>query len=218
MGDSAPASRISVHQALGGGLVADVLLWRKWCGGVVILASATTFWCLFELAGYSAVSFVANVLLLLVVILFFWAKSASLLNRPLPPLPNLEISEKNAGKIAKELQVWVNYALSVAHDITLGRNLKLFLKVAVGLWFVSFIGSFFNLLTFVYIGIVLSLSVPMLYDKYQHHINEKIAKRRCSRVFRRLSVNRDIGLGFHGVKRLIPFCSDFISFHLPSEL
>ncbi|GMI83685.1 hypothetical protein like AT3G19460 [Hibiscus trionum] len=175
MGDSAPTSRISVHQALGAGLVADVLLWRKWCGGVVILASATAFWCLFELATYSIVSFVANVLLLLVVILFFWAKSASLLNRPLPPLPNLEISERNAGKIAKELQVWVNYALSIAHDITLGQDLKLFLKVTVGLWFVSYIGSFFNFLTFIYIGIVLSLSVPMLYDKYQHHVDEKLS-------------------------------------------
>ncbi|KAK8624918.1 hypothetical protein V6N13_089804 [Hibiscus sabdariffa] len=175
MGDSAPTSRISVHQALGAGLVADVLLWRKWCGGVVILASATAFWCLFELASYSIVSFVANVLLLLVVILFFWAKSASLLNRPLPPLPNLEISERNAGEIAKEFQVLVNYALSIAHDITLGRNLKLFLKVTVVLWFVSYIGSFFNFLTFVYIGIVLSLSVPMLYDKYQYHVDEKLS-------------------------------------------
>ncbi|KAA3488650.1 reticulon-like protein B11 [Gossypium australe] len=187
MGDSVPTPRISVHQAFGGGLVADVLLWRKWCGGVVMLASATTFWCLFELAGYSILSFVANVLLLLVVILFFWAKSASLLNRPLPPLPNLEISERTAGKIADELQVWVNIALSIAHDITLGRNLKLLLKVkislphvsasqvGVALWFVSFIGSFFSFLTVVYIGVILSLSVPVLYDKYQHHIDEKLS-------------------------------------------
>ncbi|MFQ6649292.1 hypothetical protein Gotur_022024 [Gossypium turneri] len=177
MGDSVPTPRISVHQAFGGGLVADVLLWRKWCGGVVMLASATTFWCLFELAGYSILSFVANVLLLLVVILFFWAKSASLLNRPLPPLPNLEISERTAGKIADELQVWVNIALSIAHDITLSRNLKLLLKVKVGvaLWFVSFIGSFFSFLTVIYIGVILSLSVPVLYDKYQHHIDEKLS-------------------------------------------
>ncbi|KAL4318246.1 hypothetical protein GQ457_18G016230 [Hibiscus cannabinus] len=146
MGDSAPTSRISVHQALGAGL-----------------------------ASYSIVSFVANVLLLLVVTLFFWAKSASLLNRSLPPLPNLEISERNAGEIAKEFQVLVNYALLIAHDITLGRNLELFLKVTVVLWFVSYIGSFFNFLTFVYIGIVLSLSVPMLYDKYQYHVDEKLS-------------------------------------------
>ena len=62
-------------------LVADVLLWKKWCGGVVMLTSATALWYLFERAGYNFLSFVANVLLLLVIILFFWAKSASLLNR-----------------------------------------------------------------------------------------------------------------------------------------
>ena len=62
-------------------VVADVLLWKKWYGGVVVLISASTLWFLFERAGYNLLSFVANVLFLLVVILFFWAKSASLLNR-----------------------------------------------------------------------------------------------------------------------------------------
>ncbi|XWS54746.1 hypothetical protein CRYUN_Cryun10bG0115500 [Craigia yunnanensis] len=176
MGDSNPnPPRISVHQALGGGPVADVLLWRKWCGGVVMLASATMLWYLFERAGYNFLSFLANVLLLLVVILFFWAKSASLLNRPLPPIPNLEISEKTVGKVADELQVWINFALSLAHDIAIGRNLKLFLKVAVCLWLVSFIGSLFNFFTLAYFGVILSLSVPVIYDKYQHHINEKLS-------------------------------------------
>lgn len=42
---------------------------------------SSTLWFLFERAGYSLITLVANVLLLLVVILFFWAKSASLLNR-----------------------------------------------------------------------------------------------------------------------------------------
>lgn len=61
--------------------VADVLLWKKWSVGIVLLISATALWLLFERAGYNPLSFAANVLLLLVVILFFWAKSASLLNR-----------------------------------------------------------------------------------------------------------------------------------------
>lgn len=61
--------------------VADVLLWRKRCGSIFLLVSSTSLWLLFERAGYNPLSFVANVLLLLVIILFFWAKSASLLNR-----------------------------------------------------------------------------------------------------------------------------------------
>ncbi|MCH97239.1 reticulon-like protein B11-like [Trifolium medium] len=74
-------NRISVHHVLGAGLVADVLLWKNWRGGVAVLSSATTLWYLFECAGYNFLSFVANVILLLVVILFLWAKAANLLNR-----------------------------------------------------------------------------------------------------------------------------------------
>lgn len=63
------------------GTVADILLWKKWTGGVILLVVATVFWLLFERAGYNLLQFISNVLLLLVAILFFWAKSASILNR-----------------------------------------------------------------------------------------------------------------------------------------
>ncbi|KAF4382396.1 hypothetical protein G4B88_011348 [Cannabis sativa] len=174
MADSMPPRRISVHQALGGGYVSDVLLWKKWSVGVAVLLSSTALWFLFERAGYNPLSFVANVLLLLVVILFFWAKSASLLNRPLPPLPDLEISENSVVIAADVLRVWVNQALLIARDIAIGRNLKLFFQVALVLWVASYIGSFFNFLTLAYVGVLLSFSVPVLYDKYQHHIDDKL--------------------------------------------
>ncbi|XP_004496944.1 reticulon-like protein B11 [Cicer arietinum] len=166
--------RISVHHALGSGLVADVLLWKNWRGGVAVLGSATTLWYLFEQAGYNFLSFVANVILLLVVILFLWAKAANLLNRPLPPLPDLEISEETIARLADVLQIWINRALSVAHDIAIERNLFLCLQVVGVLWIISYIGSLFNFLTLIYICVLLSLSLPILYDKYQDQINEKM--------------------------------------------
>ncbi|KAK6143565.1 hypothetical protein DH2020_023913 [Rehmannia glutinosa] len=171
MGES---RRFSIHLALGGGAVADVLLWKKWRRSVIFLVGSTALWFLFEIAGYNLLSFISNVLLLLVAILFFWAKSASLLNRPLPPLPNLEVSEETVIKAADEMRVWVNYALSIAHDIAIGGNLRLFGQVAIGLWVISYIGSFFNFLTLLYIGVLLSLSLPVLYDKYQNPIDEKL--------------------------------------------
>ncbi|KAJ4830732.1 hypothetical protein Tsubulata_015606 [Turnera subulata] len=185
MGESIPPLRLSVHQALGGGSVADVVLWKRWGASVVVLTSATALWFLFERAGYNLLSFVANVLFLLVVILFLWAKSARLLNRlflgvrswfdgPLPPLPDMEISEETIAQAASVIQVYTNHVLTVLRDIVVGRNVKVFLQVAFGLWAVSLVGSTFNFLTLVYIGVLLSLSLPFLYDKFQHPIDEKL--------------------------------------------
>ncbi|KAF1860783.1 hypothetical protein Lal_00000196 [Lupinus albus] len=170
----AESNRISVHHSLGGGFVADVLLWKNWCGGVAVLVSSSALWYLFEHAGYNFLSFVANVMLLLVVILFLWAKAANLLNRPLPPLPDLEISEETIAKVADAMQIRINRALSIAHDIAIERNLLLSLQVSGALWVISYIGSLFNFLTLIYIGVLLSLSVPLLYDKYQDQIDEKL--------------------------------------------
>lgn len=164
----------SVYHALGGGAVADVLLWKKWCTSVSLLVCSTSLWFLFEHAGYNILTFIANVLLLLVVILFFWAKSASLLNRPLPPLPDLEVSEESVLKAADVMQVWINNILLIARDIAIDGNLKLFVQIASSLWVVSYLGSFFNFLTLLYIGTLLSLSIPLLYDKYQNEIDKKL--------------------------------------------
>ncbi|XP_010530739.1 PREDICTED: reticulon-like protein B10 isoform X4 [Tarenaya hassleriana] len=181
MGESEahPSSRISVHQSLGGGSVspvADLLLWRKRRGPVLLLGSSTLLWFLFEKAGYSFLSFVANVQLLFVVILFLWAKSASLLDRPMPPLPNLEISEASALKVADALRVWLNRVLSVARDIAVGRNVKRLFQVSFVLWSLSLLGNFFNFLTLLYLaGVILSLSIPVLYEKYQDNIDDKLS-------------------------------------------
>ncbi|XP_043719343.1 reticulon-like protein B11 isoform X2 [Telopea speciosissima] len=173
---SSPPRRKSVHQALGGSAVADALLWKRWTAGAFLLVTATAFWFLFEWAGYSPLSLVANVLLLLILILFFWAKSASLLNRPLPPLPNLEVSEDFVERAADVARLWINRILKVAHDISLGGDVRLFLQVIFGLWLISYFGSLFSFLSLVYIGILISLTVPALYDKYQDHVDDKLSK------------------------------------------
>ena len=48
---------------------------------VGILLGTLAAWALFELSGYTLLSLVSNVLLLLFSVLFVWAKSAEILNR-----------------------------------------------------------------------------------------------------------------------------------------
>lgn len=101
-------------------------------------------------------------------------------SRPLPPIPDMEVPEEFVVKAADMMRVWVNHILLTAHDIAISGNLKLFgwvcshvillfslvqsfsylfllnvdfvHQVALGLWLISYVGSFFTLLTLLYIG------------------------------------------------------------------
>lgn len=62
-------------------VVADVILWRQKNLTVGILLVALAAWVVFEKSGYTLLSLVSSVFLLLIAILFLWAKSAAILNR-----------------------------------------------------------------------------------------------------------------------------------------
>ncbi|KAI7745763.1 hypothetical protein M8C21_027709 [Ambrosia artemisiifolia] len=180
----------TVHDALGGAAVADILLWRNSYGSGVVLIGSSVLWLLFERGGYNVLAFVANNILLLVVILFFWAKSASLLNRPLPPIPELDISEESVLIAADEMHVLINRVFSVAHEIAIDGNIKTLISVVSSLWLISYIGSFFNFITLIYVGVLLSLSVPFLYEKFQAQVDEKLFA--VHKIARSISAKVDI--------------------------
>ncbi|CAN8257925.1 unnamed protein product [Cochlearia groenlandica] len=155
--------------------VSDLIMWKSRRGGIIVIGFSTLLWFLFVKCGYSFLPFVANINLLLVVILFLWAKSALLFNRPMPQLPNLEITEKPVFMVADALRVLINNLLSIAREIYVGRNAKQLFRVSVVLWTVSFLGSFLNFLTILYLGVVLTMLVPVLYERYQDCIDDKLS-------------------------------------------
>ncbi|XP_019161218.1 PREDICTED: reticulon-like protein B12 [Ipomoea nil] len=164
----------SVHQILGGGLVADVILWRIKNVTVGILVITLFAWIVFERSGYTLLSLTSSVLLLLLGILFLWAKSAALLNRPAPPLPHLYLSEERVNEAAVFIRDHINTLLSAFEDIALGRDTELFVKVGAGLLLVSVIGGLTDFLTLGYTGLLIVLTVPVLYEKYEEHIDRYV--------------------------------------------
>lgn len=162
----------TIHQILGGGVAADVILWRRKNVTVGILLVTLAAWVVFERSGYTLLSLVSSVLLLLIAILFLWAKSAAILNRPAPPLPELHLSEEMVNEVAALIRTHVNDLLSVSQDIALGKNSRLFFRVALCLWLISFVGGLTDFLTLGYTSLVIVLTLPALYERYEDHIDK----------------------------------------------
>ncbi|XP_043718146.1 reticulon-like protein B12 [Telopea speciosissima] len=179
----------TVHQILGGGLVADVMLWRRKDVTLGILVVTLAAWVVFERSGYTLLSLVSSVFLLLISILFLWAKSAAILNRPPPPLPNLHISEQVVNEAAAVICSQMNNFLSTSRDISLGKDSKMFLKVAAFLWLISVVGSWADFLTLGYTSLAIILTIPALYERYEDQIDRYILM--GYRELRRLFVKLD---------------------------
>ncbi|KAI4356580.1 hypothetical protein L6164_000595 [Bauhinia variegata] len=164
----------TLHDILGAGLVADVVLWRQKNLTVGILLITLAAWVVFERSGYTLLSLVSNVLLLLIVILFLWAKSAAILNRPAPPLPELHMSEEMVNEMGNFIRTRVNDLFSVSQDIALGKDSRLFLKVTVYIWLISVVGGLTDFLTLAYTSLFIVLTVPAIYERYEDYIDRYV--------------------------------------------
>ncbi|XP_039136028.1 reticulon-like protein B12 [Dioscorea cayenensis subsp. rotundata] len=178
MGSSPPPQYFgrqrSLHNILGGGNVADVILWRRRSVTISILLGTVAAWVVFQMSGYTFLSFVSNVLLLLLSILFVWAKAAGLLNRPPPPIPKLQLSEAVIKTAADFVYSHMNMVLSATYKIALGKDTNLFYRVAGCLWLISFVGGLTDFLTLGYTGLLAVLTIPVLYEKYESYVERYV--------------------------------------------
>ncbi|XP_022923115.1 reticulon-like protein B16 [Cucurbita moschata] len=163
--------QVSLHQSMGGGKAADVLLWKQRHVSFGIVVVATMFWLLIEHSGMPLLTISSDVLLVLVVLLFLRANFAALRHKPIQTLPQLVLSEEFVDSVAASFRAKINSALLMAHDITLGNDFKLFFRVVICLWLLSVLGSYLSFFTLAYIGTIISITVPALYNKYDKHVD-----------------------------------------------
>lgn len=161
----------SLHQSMGGGKAADILLWKQWHVSSGIVVVATVFWLLIEHSGLPLLTTCSDVLLILVVLLFLRANFAAFRNKQLQTLPQLVLSEEFVNNVAASFRAKINNTLLMAHEITLGNDFKLFFRMVIGLWILSVLGSYVSFFTFAYIVTIISITIPALYSKHDKHVD-----------------------------------------------
>ncbi|CAN1300484.1 Reticulon-like protein B1 [Linum perenne] len=149
-----------VHKVLGGGKPADVFLWRNKKISTGVLGGATAAWVLFELLEYHLLTLVCHGLILALAVLFLWSNACTFINKSPPRIPEVHIPEDPVLQLVSALRIEINRGLGSIRDIASGKELKKFLVVIAGLWFLSIVGIF-----------VLLHTVPVIYEKYEDKVD-----------------------------------------------
>ncbi|CAI9761975.1 unnamed protein product [Fraxinus pennsylvanica] len=156
-----------LHAILGGGTVADILLWRNKNLSAAILIGFTVIWFLFEVVEYNFVTLFCHVSLAVMLVVFAWSNGAIIVDRNPPDLRALIIPESSfRWSLTK-----INRFLLRFYDVSSGKDLKTFFMAIAFLWIFSGIGNYFNSLNLLYIGFLCLATLPALYERYRDEVD-----------------------------------------------
>ncbi|XP_058727305.1 reticulon-like protein B9 [Vicia villosa] len=160
-----------VHEILGGGKVADILLWRNRNESAALFLGMTVIWFLFEILEYNFVTVISRFSITIMLGLFIWFKVADILKWKEPQIPEIILQESFLENLAFSLDKLFNQLLPMIFHISCGRDLPLFLMIIVFLYIVSVIGSYFSFINLLYIGFVFLQTLPLVFERYDEEIN-----------------------------------------------
>ncbi|KAG1337773.1 putative Reticulon-like protein B16 [Cocos nucifera] len=83
----------------------------------------------------------------------------------------MHLSKEVMNEAAVLVHSHVNVALLAFHDVALGKDSKLFYRVAISLWLISVIGSLTDFCTLFYTSLVTVFTIPVLYEKYEDYVD-----------------------------------------------
>ncbi|XP_073049069.1 reticulon-like protein B14 [Primulina eburnea] len=162
----------SLHAILGGGKVGDILLWRNKNLSAAILMGFTAIWFLFEVLEYNFVTLLCYISMILMILVFIWSSGAGLVHKNPPELRVITIPESAfRWSYAK-----INATILKLYDVSSGKDLKTFLMAITFLWILSGIGNYFRSLNLIYTGFVCLVTLPALYERYQHEVDYLASK------------------------------------------
>ncbi|XAR67541.1 hypothetical protein NMG60_11002333 [Bertholletia excelsa] len=168
----------SIYEILGGGKVADVLLWKDKRVSAAILAGVATIWFLFEVVEYSFLTLFCHVIMTTMLVIFIWSMAAEIFKWDPPRIPDILLYDDTYRNIITVGQRKLDQFLFTFFDIALGNNFKQFVLAIVSLWVLSVLGNYINTLNLLFFGCLCLETLPYLYERYEDEVDEFLAAAR----------------------------------------
>ncbi|XP_037411191.1 reticulon-like protein B9 [Triticum dicoccoides] len=164
-----------VHAALGGREAADIILWRRPKASASILGAATAAWALFEVAEYHFLTLACYAAMIAMLTFFIWTSASAFLNLPVPRIPETILSERTAKQVILGLHRRLTWFAHRLYAIACGEDIKKFIMTVVSIYIASVVATCFSSLTLLYLVVLCTMTVPALYERYEHEVEHLVA-------------------------------------------
>ncbi|XP_062154548.1 reticulon-like protein B13 [Alnus glutinosa] len=123
-----------------------------------------------EVYQFNFITIISWAAMFIVVSLFLWGNILRLLGKDPSDMSGLEISEETALEMANWIRAWIEEGIRWMFRVSAEREWFVFAGTVAGLGLLSYVGTLTDLLTLIYTGIVMGMTVPVLYMKYEDNI------------------------------------------------
>ncbi|KAL4387411.1 hypothetical protein GQ457_09G010240 [Hibiscus cannabinus] len=151
----------------------DIILWRRKKVSATVLLVSTATWTLLQVYHFNFITVVSWLAIFFLASLFLWGNILRLLGKEPPKVSNLEFSEQTSVEISNTCRTVVEDVLRWMFRVTVEEKWFVFARTLAGLLLLSYVGTLFDFLTLVYIGITTLMTVPVIYMKYGEQIKRQ---------------------------------------------
>ncbi|TMX04200.1 hypothetical protein EJD97_010838 [Solanum chilense] len=160
-----------IHSVLGGGKVADILLWRDKKLSAAILIAVAVMWFLFEVVDYTFVTLLCHVSITTMLIVFIWSAGADMFGWTPPNIPKDILVDTSFVDVASIIHNKFNNFLSICHFVACGNDAKSFFLAIISLYILSVIGNYINTLNLLFFGLLCVETLPFFYERYEEEVD-----------------------------------------------
>ena len=172
--DRAIGAPSKTHLALGGGTVANVLLWKDAKRSALFFFGLLTILYFFYSSGSTLVSALTyNLCVVLIAVFVLNFLPDPIFNISLPKIPPtlFEISEESVNLMALELRSYWNSGVSLLERIVVQRDFVLFFKAIVFLRVMKFFGRF-SFQSLLFIGLFGAFIAPYIHEQNEEEFDK----------------------------------------------
>ncbi|KAL3529249.1 hypothetical protein ACH5RR_008571 [Cinchona calisaya] len=181
----------SIHSALGGGKVADLLLWRKKRISGAVLAGVAVVWFLFEVVEYNFITLLCHILITTMLALFIWSTAADIFKWAPPNIPKIILKDSTFQEVTSTVHKKFNKFLSQLLYVACGNEPKLFFLGLISLWILGIIGNYIRTLNLLFFGLLCVETLPFLYERYEEEADDLASKvyKQMRRTYRKVEAD-----------------------------